>query len=212
MDLADAAQNFTRASRHCDNLIEIHQKHGGPKQGKRDKETTLNRAVVILTVAAWQAVVQDLTYACVDLSTPGPTSPNLAMFNVLAGRVRKEVHEFATPNAENTRKLLTTAGFDPRPHWTWTQPGRNGSQKAHQVEEKINGWLKIRHAIAHGHATLPSATVLQVVRKKPNNPPSDPALRLTDAKQCLSFFRLLARTTGRALAKHLQLHPPADWA
>jgi hypothetical protein len=58
MDLVEDAADFTRATRHCDNLVELHRKHGRPGKGKRDKETTLNRAVVVLTVAAWQAVVQ----------------------------------------------------------------------------------------------------------------------------------------------------------
>lgn len=212
MNLDEAAANFRRATRHCDNLIEIHRKHGGPKKGRRDKETSINRAVVVLTASAWQAVVQDMARACLDLSNPGPTSPHSGMFKLLAGRTITEIGAFSTPNQENSKKLLSAAGFDPRPHWSWSKPGRGGSMQPHQVEEAINQWLKVRHAIAHGHDSLPLVSVLQAVREAAKKPPNDPSLRLIDVEQCLAFFRRLTEVTGRGLAVHLQVPPPADWA
>jgi hypothetical protein len=212
MNLDEAAANFRRATRHCDNLIEIHRKHGGPRQGRRDKETSINRAVVVLTASAWQAVVQDMTKACLHLSDPGPTSPHAGMFKLLAGRTNTEIGAFSTPNHENSKKLLSAVGFDPRPHWAWTKPGRSGNIRPHQVEERINQWLKVRHAIAHGHDKLPSVSVLHAVREAAKNPPDDPSLRLIDVEQCLAFFRQLAQVTGKGLATHLQVAPPADWA
>lgn len=213
MDLVEAAENFRRATRHCDNLIAVHRGHGGPGQGRRDEEVSINRAVVVLAVASWQAVVQDYALACVDLSAPGPGSPlSSATYAVLAGRVRKEVGDFATPNAENTRKLLLGAGFDPRPFWTWTQ--RGGQARGMQTwspadaDRRINEWLQVRHAIAHGHAELPQVPALQAVRLQPNNPSTNPTLRLVDAEQCLAFFRRLARLTGAGLASHLGIAPP----
>src|SRR5687768_1510049 len=124
MELNEAVSNFRRATRHCDNLITIHRGYGGPAQGRRDEEVSINRAVVVLAVASWQAIVEDYTIACVDLSAPAPGGPlSTASYAVLAGRVRKEVNDFATPNAENTRRLMIGAGFDPRPLWTWKQMG-----------------------------------------------------------------------------------------
>ena len=213
MDLSEAAENFRRATRHCDNLIAIHRGHGGPGQGRRDEEVSINRAVVVLAVGSWQAVVQDYALACVDLSGPGPESPlSPATYAVLAGRVRKEVGDFATPNAQNVRRLLLGAGFDPRPFWTWTQRGGRGqgieTWSPADADKRIDEWLRVRHAIAHGHAALPQVQALQAVRLQPNNPPVDPTLRLVDAEQCLAFFRRLARLTGAGLASHLGVACP----
>jgi len=72
MDLDEAAANFVRSTTHCDNLIAVHRRSGGDKAGKRDEEISVNRAIVVLTVGAWQAVIQDFTRACLDLGTPGP--------------------------------------------------------------------------------------------------------------------------------------------
>lgn len=98
MDVDEAVANFQRATRHCDNLITVHRGSGGPARGRRDEEVSINRAIVVLAVASWQAVVQDYTLACVDLSAPAPGGPlSVASYAVLAGRVRKEVSDFATP-------------------------------------------------------------------------------------------------------------------
>lgn len=75
MDLEEAAANFRRATQHCDNLIAVHRRAGGPLQGPRYEEVSINRAVVVLAIASWQAVIQDYTLACVDLSAPAPGSP-----------------------------------------------------------------------------------------------------------------------------------------
>src|SRR5437667_12748944 len=65
MDLLQATANFDRATRHCDNLITVHRGHGGPGVGRRAEEVSLNRAVVVLAVASWQAVIQDYALAAV---------------------------------------------------------------------------------------------------------------------------------------------------
>jgi hypothetical protein len=215
MDVDDAAANFKRAMRHCDNLVTVHRGHGGGAPGKRDKEVSINRAVIVLAVASWQAVVQDFTLACVDLSAPAPGGPlSVASYALLAGRVKKEVNDFATPNAQNTRRLMVGAGFDPRPHWTWSQMGGQGvgtiTRSPADADQRIDDWLKVRHAIAHGHATLPLVDALQAVRGV-TPVPADPQLRLVDAEQCLAFFRRLAQLTGSALAKHLGV-PAPSWA
>jgi hypothetical protein len=212
--LDEAVENFRRATRHCDNLITVHRGHGGPTRGRRDEEVSINRAVVVLAVASWQAVVQDYTLACVDMSAPDVGSPlSPASYKILAGRVRKEVGDFATPNAENVRKLLIGAGFDPRPHWTWKQMGGRGRGVVIWTPEaagaRINEWLRIRHAIAHGHPVLPPEEALNAVRLAPETVPGEPQLRLVDAEQCLAFFRRLSQLTGLALADHLGVDHPS---
>jgi hypothetical protein len=92
------------------------------------------------------------------------------------------------------------AGFDPRPHWEWVQSGgKRGVTRwtPATVDARTNEWLRIRHAIAHGHATLPQVEALRAIRQNPNN--ADPQVRMEDAEQCLDFFRRLPRLTGNAL-------------
>ncbi len=212
MNLEQAAADFRRAIAHADNLVAVHRRAGTGARGRRVEEVSINRAVVVLTVATWQAVVQDLALACLTLSEPPAGDPFLPAYKVIAGRVNVEVGAFSTPNAENSRKLLQGVGFDPRPHWTWTQRGGGGlgpvTLRPADVDSKLNQWLRVRHALAHGHEHLPSVDVLQVVRTA-TGPVTDPALRLVDAEQCLAFFRRLVRGTGDALATHLSVAPPA---
>jgi hypothetical protein len=212
MDLQQAVDNFERATQHCDNLVVVHRGHGGAAQGRRDKEVSINRAVIVLAVASWQALVQDYATACIDLSAPAPGSPlSQQSYAVLAGRVRNEIGRFATPNAENTRQLLMGAGFDPRPHWKWQQRAGQGRGMEQWVpadaDKRINDWLHVRHAIAHGHAQLPQVDALQAVRLA-TQPPVHLQLRLIDAEQCLAFFRRIAKLTGVALASHLNAAAP----
>lgn len=212
MDLTEASQNFDRATQHCDNLITVHRGYGGPAGGRRG-EVSLNRAVIVLTVASWQSAVQDLTLALLDAGTPvagGAITP--ASYAVIAGRVRKEVGDFATPNAQNTRRLMVGVGFDPRPHWTWRQMGGRGvgmiTLSPTDVDRRMDEWLKIRHAIAHGHSELPQVSVLAAVRRATGVPPTDPTIRLVDAEQCLAFFRRVVSLTTSTLAVHLGVQLP----
>lgn len=213
MDLKQAAANFRRAIRHADNLVAVHRRAGTGGRGRRTEEVSINRAVVVITVATWQAAVQDMTLACLAHSEPPAGDSFLPTYRVIAGRVQTEVGGFSTANAENSRKLLQGVGFDPRPHWTWTQRGGRGlgpiTIRPTDVDTKLNQWLRVRHAIAHGHEHLPSVDVLQAVRAA-GRPPTDPSLRLVDAEQCLAFFKRVVQGSGDALATHLGT-PPATW-
>lgn len=213
MTLANAAESFTLATRQCDNLVEVHRGHGGPKKGRRDKEVSLNRAVVVLTVASWQAVVQDMTRAAVEAGTPGAgdaLSP--ATYSLITGHVAQQIGDLSTPNAQNVRRLMQGAGFDPRPQWTWRQMGGQGVGSVEwspaMAEARIDEWLKVRHAIAHGDAVLPAVPALQAVRHNHGRAPINPTLRLADAEQCLAFFRRLATITMKALAQQFGIKSP----
>lgn len=198
---------------HCDNLVAVHRGHGGPAQGRRDQEVSINRAVVVMTVAAWQAVIQDMVLAALDAGEPLPgSSMSTQTYAVVSGRNRREVNDFSTPNAENTRKLLQSAGFDPRPSWTWTQMGGRGVGRIvvtpHDVDSRMRDWLRLRHDIAHGHDQLTQVSVLEAVRQRPNPRAGwSPTIRLTDAEACMAFFRRVSSLTARALAAHLGASP-----
>lgn len=86
MDLVQAAANFRRAIAHADNLVSVHRRAGSGGRGRRTEEVSINRAVVVITVATWQAAVQDLTLACLAQSEPPPTDPFLPAYKVIAAR------------------------------------------------------------------------------------------------------------------------------
>lgn len=201
---------------HCKNLVAVHRGHGGSDKGRRAEEVSINRAIVVLTVAAWQAVVQDLATAAIEAGSPVAGSPILPQtYNVIAGRGKQEIHSFNTPNAENSRRLLQGVGFDPWNLWTWKQMGGQGkgsiTVEPHQVLSKMNDWLKLRHEIAHGESNLTKVVVLQSVRDYPNPPEGwTPQIRLRDAESCMVFFRRVSELTGNGLAAHLG-QPTGQW-
>jgi hypothetical protein len=84
------------------NLVAIHKKLKQGK-GKRTEELALNRAIVVLTVAAWQAYVQDITREAIDLLKPA--APPLQTWNLLNAQASRAIQLFSTPNAEKSRDL-----------------------------------------------------------------------------------------------------------
>lgn len=212
MDLDDAVHSFERSLHHCENLVSVHRAHGGNEPGRRHVEVSLNRAIVVTAVASWQSVIQDYATAALDLGKP-PTGSSIseATYSAVTGPARQAIGAFSTPNGPNVRKLLQGVGFDPRKTWTWTQhAGRGQGMKTwtpSDAEERIGEWLKVRHAIAHGHPALPQVEALKAVRHS-HNPPENPTLRLVDAEQCVVFFRRLAKLTGNSLADHLGVASP----
>lgn len=206
MDLQAAIDNFDRAMTHCDNIVAVHRAHGGGGGGRRYAEISLDRAVIVLAIAAWQAAVQDMTNATLDMAAPSSVPPiEHARYQASIGHVRKAAADFATPNAQNTRRLMHSAGFDPRPFWTWTTSGGRGRPQVtwtpQSVDARLDEWLKVRHAIAHGHDELPVVQALQSVRL--DGAASDPSIRLVDAEQCIAFVSRLVRLTTLGLAAHL---------
>lgn len=197
---------FERAMQHCDNLVLVHQRAGTGSRGRRRVETSVNRAVVVIAIASWQAVVQDMTRFLLKRNMPDKSDPNYGIARLIKGQVDRALNSYSTPNAQNTRELLQSVGFDPRSYWTWTN-GAHGSRKVTfhptDVEDKLRDWLKVRHAIAHGDEKLPEVHVLQAVRQNAVSRREGPTIRLDDAKQCVAFIRKLAEVTLAGLKSEL---------
>ncbi|EWM68860.1 MULTISPECIES: hypothetical protein [unclassified Micromonospora] len=223
MDVQEAVDNFVKALEHCDNLSLIHRAvgHGGP--GRRTTETSLNRGTIVLAVATWQAFVQDIAKALRDATLTELQS--VAGGPLLAGAMKQwqvdldaAVEKFATPGPDQTCSLLGRAGFNPRPNWTWSQRGGRGSGgttvlvEPKHVAQVIDQWLRVRHDIAHGHATLRPVKVLAAVRdpRASQKTQAAPGLRLADAEACVRFFRSVVRLTADAAAQHLR-QPAPSW-
>lgn len=212
VDINEAATRYRRSIKHAQNLLSVHRRSGQGKPGRRREEHSLNRAVVVTTVATWQATVQDLVHTILDTTPPASADPYRHLHLMMAADVRARVGKFATPNAEKSRELLQAAGFDPWSQWTWeTRPGRAnpGLWKPAHVAARVHEWVKLRHAIAHGDPELPAYDALLVVRKPQlGNRDGLPVLRLTDAQACVGFFHRLVTVTGDGVADHLGVDAP----
>lgn len=205
--LLGVAHSFDRAMEHCDNLVRVHQRAGGDSKGRRRDEVSVNRAIVVIAIAAWQAIVQDATRYILSQNMPAPSDPNYGFARLLQGNVIGEIGKFSTPNAENSRKLLQSVGFDPRPYWTWTNGARGNREtifKPHEVENQLRQWLSVRHAIAHGDEKMPEVEVLQAVRDGTVNKTDGPTVRLADARACIKFTRHVTRGPTHAPRPDLQ--------
>lgn len=71
----------------------------------------------------------------------------------------------------------------------------------HDVEARLDEWIRVRHAVAHGHATLPPVDALLTVRLKKST--GAPWLELQNAEQCVAFLNRLVRLTASGVAVHL---------
>ena len=194
----EVRMKYRNAMTHCDNLIEVHKRAGTGSRGRKWIETSVNRAVVVIAIASWQAAVQDITRFLLKRGMPELTDPNHGFARLIEGQVIRELDRFSTPNAENSRNLLRLVGFDPRPHWTWSNGegrGKRVTLEPPQVQEHLRDWLRVRHAIAHGDAEMPNVPVLQAVRQGRVSQGQGPPIWLNDAKQCTSFVKKLTEVT-----------------
>lgn len=91
---------FKRAMEHCDNLVLVHERSGTGQRGRSRIETSVNRAIVVIAIASWQAVVQDMTRFLLDSSMPTPTDPNYG----LAKLIRSQVMGHSTPSRRRTQR------------------------------------------------------------------------------------------------------------
>lgn len=196
--MSEAREGFDRRAKDVQDLVGIHEDLGRmrgagsasrtPRRGRRYRESALNHAVVVLTVAGWQAFAEDLVDGIVLAIEPPMGSPGVEAHKVLKALISRAKTNYATANAENTRSLMLNAGFDPFPHWQW---GGRWPMTSTEVSQKVNQWLKVRHAIAHGDEKLPHLTVLDCSG-------AGPSLTKNCAESCLKFFSKMVHKTADA--------------
>jgi hypothetical protein len=160
-------------------------------RGRRWAEPTINRGIVVLTVAAWQAFVEDLAGGILETIQRGVAGqPNLtAQFQLVAAATRNAIHRMNTPNVFNVRALFANVGFDPGASRAW-RSGRWTITTA-TTSSRIDDWLKVRHAIAHGD-DLPPVPVLA------RTDSGTPTLRRINAEACMALFEQVAQRTCAA--------------
>lgn len=219
----DAANHYRIGIGHAHNVVQAHRASGGPKAGPRFTEVSLNRAIVLMAIASWQALVEDLVYASFPYTSGASNT----------GRISKYQHEvkaFSTPDADRTRRLISANlnGFDVFPHWTWSSHGGQGlgyiETPPHEAAARLQAWMRIRHAVAHGARDLytrfsePFAVErtdgveeqypdIRGFASKNYRQGGRATLSLTDARQCLTFINNLAHVTGTALTSHFGAAP-----
>jgi hypothetical protein len=193
--IQDAEVEFHRAMQDSQNLIAIHRELN-PGPGRVTRELSLNRAVVVLTVAAWQAFVQDVLEEALALMERPKGDPGREHFLIVKASALTAAGNFSTPNAENTRKLLLHVGFDPLPHWAWKAGPATITPGV--ARERMNHWLGVRHAIAHGDDELPDYPVLNKLKG------GGRSLTRANAEACIRFFGTVVKLTSVAASNAFQ--------
>jgi hypothetical protein len=149
MPIERAHEEFKRAMRDPLNLATIHRK----RRPAPREYGSINRAIVVFTVAAWQAFVEALAMQILDEIRIPAGQDGYARHRDRRADVISACHRFSTPNAEGVQDLLVRVGFDPWPHWTWVWSRTRVC--AAEARDMMNAWLRVRHAIAHGDAEVP---------------------------------------------------------
>ena len=146
--------------------------------GRPLRIAALNRAVVVTSVSAWEAYVEELVRE--SLNSLRPAVPPLGLWPALNASVRSQLGRFNTPNTENIRMLISDAiGLqDVQLYWTW----RNCTSV--QAVQRLAVAMTLRHQFAHGVNLRPVVATFY-------------------SSQLPDFFRRLGRCTDRAVRDHL---------
>ncbi len=127
--------------------------------------------------------------------TSNPLTPEFhAVHSLVKEAAERALIRFNTPNWENTRNLLVQqTGYDPINDWIWNRRGMG----VHQVHEKLNEILRVRHSFAHGFP-VPAYSWTQ----SPNG-----RIRLTNRAllDVGAFFNLMVSVTDKGMQQHIEL-------
>jgi hypothetical protein len=109
---------------------------------------------------------------------------------------KRSLARFNTPNAKNSLDLLADVGFDPTSRWSFVMGNPPATYRQADIRGEIDGWLEVRHKIAHG-SPLPESRLVRGRTKR------GPTLHRSDAEQCIEFFEaVVAATTTAASAQY----------
>jgi hypothetical protein len=121
----------------------------------------LNRGAVVLSVAAWQAFVEDLALAILEELAPPSGQPGLPLHRLVAADLKGAIGRFNTPDAHNCVEVLGRVNFDPSSAWAITfkwekqwSARRNGpilattSLTSHEARGELDTWLAVAQFVA----------------------------------------------------------------
>jgi|SRR5947209_2235799 len=181
-----AKRDFVTAMGDSRHLTALHTRTG---PGRRHHEPSLNRAVAVMTIAAWQSYAQDTTRAIRDHLAVPQGHAQRSLFDLIRASTHTALGRFNTPSAHNTLNLFRLVGFDPRGSWTFTISTRPYAYSTQNIVDEVEQWLRVRHSIAHG-APLPAVPVVR------GRTAAGPKLWKTDAEHCIQFFGALVAATA----------------
>jgi len=170
--------HLTQLLRDADELDDAHALLSVAVPPQQHKLDAVNRAVVVMSVSAWETYVEELVVEAVLAMRPA-ASP-LGSWSVHYASVLGQARRFHTPNPDHVKALLSDAvGLaDVHPAWTW--PGYTRVQAVQALWRALD----LRHKIAHGI-----------------NP--RPVVAHQYSSQLPDFFRRLGQTTDQAVRDHL---------
>jgi hypothetical protein len=170
---------------HLEQLLvdthELDEAHGRLKTGSPGRQyrlASLNRAVVVLSVSAWEAYVEELMRE--SLRAVRPAAPPLGAWPALNASVLGLLGRFNAPNQGNVEQLIQNCLGLPDIHLSWTWP----SCKSARAVQRLAVAMTYRHQIAHGV-----------------NP--RPTIQNEYSRRLPEFFRRLAHCTDGAVRSHL---------
>jgi hypothetical protein len=172
----------------AEELVSAHQELRTGNVGRQWRLGALNRGVVVLSVSAWEAYVEELVKESLEVIRP--VQAPMGVWPALNATTRSQVGRFNNPNPENVRTLFADAiGLvDVTTSWCWQ------GIDATRARERLAEALRQRHEIAHGV-----------------NP--RPTVHNHYAKRLPGFFRRLGQCTDRAVRDYLAqtLGATAPW-
>jgi hypothetical protein len=163
----------------AEELDDAHTELRTGNPGRQYGLASLNRAIVVMSVSAWEAYVEELIRESVRaLRPPGP--PFGLSWPPLNAYAMGLLSNFNTPNQVNVERLIRNCLGLADVHLSWAWQNCNSAQAVQRLTDAMN----YRHQIAHGV-----------------NP--RPIIHNHYASQLPSFFRRLARCTDDAVRHHL---------
>lgn len=146
-------------------------------------------------VAAWEAYVENLVRDFFQAIADPLNIKFHAIHSIARDTAERELKRFNTPNADNSRNLLTqTSGYDPIGDWVWSARKMN----ALDTHQRLNEILKVRHSFAHGFS-IPAFSWNQTLTGR---------VRLTakSIDDVQAFFKFLVITTDSGMKKHIRIN------
>jgi hypothetical protein len=125
-------------------LVAAHANLRTGNPGRQYGLGALNRAVVVMCAAAWEAYVESVLIECVEALRP-PNGPP-GTWPSLNASVRSDVGRFNNPSSQKVRELFAASlGLsDVTASWKWT------NCTPEQAVAHLDAFMKRRHQTAHG--------------------------------------------------------------
>lgn len=164
-----------------DDARELDDAHRQLRTGQAGRQWglgSLNRAVVVMCLSAWESYVEELVKEAVGSFRPHPTDRTI--WQSINADALGQIGRFNTPNVDNVRRLIAdTIGLqDVTRSWAW----RNTTPA--QAKDRLTKAINYRHQIAHGV-----------------NP--RPTIHNAYSKELPGLFRRLGRATDAAVRDYL---------